>query len=142
MPEKNVESLLSSMNPQLHNDEFVFCRISESELKSLDITPLCVFREDEGISLIAKKRDADLKSIEYSGTWSLITCKVNSDLTAVGFLAAMSKILADAGIAVNAVSAYLHDHLFVPSDRAREALDLLRRLANQPIQTELRKDLP
>ena len=34
--------------------------------------------------------------------------------------------LAAAGISVNAVSAFHHDHLFVPEDRAEEALRLLQ----------------
>lgn len=129
MSEKNLETLLSSMNPHLHSEEFVFCNVSEHELRSLNITPLCLFREDEAVTLIVEKSVAEHVSLMYSGTWCLITCKINSDLTAVGFLAAMSKTLADAEIAVNAVSAYFHDHLFVPSDRAHEALELLKQLS-------------
>ena len=131
MPEKNLETLLSSMNPLLHSEEFVFCSVREHELRSLDITPLCLFREDEAVSLILEKHAADRASLKHTGVWSLITCKINSDLMAVGFLAAMSNILADAGIAVNAVSAYFHDHLFVPSHQANEALELLRQLSDQ-----------
>jgi hypothetical protein len=37
--------------------------------------------------------------------------------------------LAEAGISCNAVSAFYHDHLFVPYDRAREAVTVLRGLA-------------
>jgi len=131
MAEKNLETLLCSIDPHLHSKKFVFCSVSEYEFGSLDITPLCLFREEEGVSLIVEKSTADRASLQHTGTWSLITCKINSDLTAVGFLAAMSKVLADAGIAANAVSAYFHDHLLVPSDKAQEALDLLRQLSDQ-----------
>jgi hypothetical protein len=37
--------------------------------------------------------------------------------------------LADAGISVNAVSAFYHDHLFVPDHRAEEALCLLPKMS-------------
>jgi hypothetical protein len=37
--------------------------------------------------------------------------------------------LAEAGLAVNPVSAYFHDHLFVPAERADEALAILQSLA-------------
>ena len=37
--------------------------------------------------------------------------------------------LADAGISVNPVSAYYHDHLFVPVEKAGQAMQLLATLA-------------
>ena len=48
----------------------------------------------------------------------------------------MTATLARHEISVNAVSAYYHDHLFVPTDRAAEALALLRGLAGQPLPGE------
>ncbi|SRR5579875_2658768 len=127
--ETNLKTLLSSMNPQLSDAEFVFCTVNESGAKSLRITPTCLIREAEGISLILQKSEAEQYSLPYIGSWSRITCMVNSDLTAVGFLAVITRKLADAGIPVNAVSGYYHDHLLVPSDRAAEALELLRGLS-------------
>jgi hypothetical protein len=59
----------------------------------------------------------------------LITLTVHSSLEAVGFLAAVTVPLAEAGISVNAVSAFHHDHLFVPVERAEDAQLLLQRLA-------------
>jgi hypothetical protein len=59
----------------------------------------------------------------------MITLNVHSALDAVGFLAAVMKALSVRGISTNTVSAYYHDHLFVPSERAEEALAALRRLA-------------
>jgi hypothetical protein len=52
----------------------------------------------------------------------MMTLTVHSSLEAVGFLAAITARLAEAGISVNAISAFCHDHLFVPEDRADEAL--------------------
>ena len=48
-----------------------------------------------------------------------------------GFHAAITTCLANAGISVNAVIAFHHDHLFVPKDRADEAIRLLASLAAQ-----------
>ncbi len=133
MTEKNLGVLLASMNPSLHTDEFVFCTVKDEAFRSLKVTPLCTFREDEGISLILERSIADKASLTYSGSWSLITCTINSDLTSVGFLATMSNALAKAGIAVNPVSAYFHDHLFVPRERTQESMTILQDLskANQ-----------
>lgn len=59
----------------------------------------------------------------------MITLEIHSSLEAVGFLAAITTRLAGAGMGVNPVSAFHHDHLFVPADRAEEALRLLEDLA-------------
>ncbi len=61
---------------------------------------------------------------------------VHSSLEAVGFLAALTTRLAAAGISVNPVSAFYHDHLFVPENRAEEAVRLLVNMAQ-----EAKKDL-
>lgn len=132
MPEKNLQVLLSSITPRLHDETFVFCSISERELKALKTDPICVFRETEGVSIVIEKSAADTASLKHDGAWSLITCQVNSDLYAVGFIAAMARIFAEAGIPVNAVSAFHHDHLFVPAERAEEAMLLLQEPPKKP----------
>lgn len=132
MPEKNLQVLLSSIKPRLRDEQFVFCSVLEREFKKLTISPICIFHEDEGVSLIVAKSDADSASLKYDGTWSLITCEVNSDLNAVGFIAAMSKMISDAGISVNTVSAFHHDHLFVPTDRVEEVMLLLQEPPQKP----------
>jgi hypothetical protein len=46
----------------------------------------------------------------------------------VGFLAAITARLAQAGISLNAVSAYYHDHLFVPWENRERAMQILKEL--------------
>src|SRR5690349_21130566 len=129
MPERNLKTLLSAMSPLLQPGEFVFSSVSESEFASLTIAPQCLFREDGRVSLIVERSIAEEHQLEFVGSWRQITCQIESDLTAIGFLAEMSTVLADAGIAVNAVSALAHDHLFIPAERAAEALELLTALS-------------
>ena len=59
----------------------------------------------------------------------MITLEVQSSLAAVGFIARIATELARHGMGVNPVAGFFHDHLFVPEDRAEEALAVLRRLA-------------
>lgn len=59
----------------------------------------------------------------------MITLSIHSSLEAVGFLAAILPRLAAAGMGVNPVSAFHHDHLFVPADRADDAMRILEELA-------------
>jgi uncharacterized protein len=124
--ELNLEGLLKNMKPLLHKGKFVFCTTSEDKFRDLQIKPLFVFRESEGVTLVLSTQDAERLKLDGAFPSRLITLSVHSSLDAVGFLAAITARLAERGISVNAVSAYFHDHLFVPADRAREAMAILR----------------
>src|SRR5258708_7294514 len=105
---------------------FVFCTIAEGEEIPAALTPLLTFREREGITLVIRREQAESAGLSCQFASRLITLTVHSSLDAVGFLAAITARLAKAGIGVNAVSAFYHDHLFVPEHRAEEALGLLQ----------------
>ncbi len=126
----NLTQLLKSMQPKLVPGKYVFCTVPKSKLSALKITPKLLFREEEGVTLIVEKEIADKNKLSYEKAWSLITLNVHSDLSAVGFLAVITPALAAVGISVNVVSAYYHDHLFVPEDKAEEALRVLRKLSS------------
>jgi hypothetical protein len=81
------------------------------------------------MSFVLTEEEARASALETAFPCRMITLSVPSDLSAVGFLAAVTARLAGAGVAVNAVSAFHHDHLFVPGDRAEEALRILKRMA-------------
>jgi len=118
------------MKPQLIGGEFVFCTITENEFVKLGIKPILMFKEDEGITIIIKKEKADENALSYSNVWRLITLSIHSDLGAIGFLAAITKKLAENGISVNVVSAYYHDHLFVPLEKAEKTIQVLNELSS------------
>ena len=126
--EKDLETLLRSMNPKLSESQFVFCNISLDKLSALKMEPLFVFREKEGVTIIIEKWQADSKSLDYDDVWSWIALTVHSSLSAVGFLATITAKLSENSISVNVVSAYFHDHLFVPQEKARLAMQVLNDL--------------
>jgi len=123
--ERNLGTLLKDMKPEMQDGVFVFCTLPEHEITA-GIRPLLMFREREGTTLVIRREDAERAGLPYQFPSRLITLAVHSSLDAVGFLAAITARLADAGISVNAVSAFYHDHVFVPDHRADEALRLLR----------------
>ncbi len=129
--ERNLGRLLSEMKPVLHGDELVYCCIDAADLLQWDEPPIMMFKEEEATTLILRRSVADRMSIKYNSTWSMITLSVHSDLEAVGFLAEVSKHLAMAGISVNVVSAYYHDHLLVPVEKAQSAMDVLQKLSQR-----------
>ena len=86
---------------------------------------LMMFRESEAVTLV---RPAEAVGDAVSPRFRRITMSVASDLEAVGFTAAFSRALTEAGISANVVAAAHHDHVFVPVadvDRALAALEAL-----------------
>ena len=127
--ERDIQVLLRDMRPQLRPGTFVFCTIPLDERIPAEVNPLLTFREQEGTTLVISREDAERAGLRYAFVSRLITLAAHSALDAVGFLAAITARLAEAGISVNAVSAFHHDHLFVPVDRADEAMAVLRDLS-------------
>lgn len=56
--ESNLQKLLESIDPQLHEGQFVFCTVEN--LSVVDISEVvCLFKESEGYTLILPKEAAD-----------------------------------------------------------------------------------
>jgi uncharacterized protein len=127
--ETNLQKLLGSMSPELLPGVHVFATLPSGAPRPAGINPVMVFREREGDTLILLEEEA--RAVELSSTFRsrMITLDVHSSLDAVGFLAVITTRLAAAGMGVNPVSGYFHDHLFVPADRAEEAMAMLQALA-------------
>ena len=119
------------MEPVLRPGEFVFTTISPEVFRTLQIEPWGWFRESEGITLIVDKNAALSANLDYVFPSRMITLNIYSSLEAIGFLAVITKRLAEAGISVNAISAYYHDHLFVPTDKATQALAVLHKIMKE-----------
>jgi uncharacterized protein len=127
--ENNPEKLLKGMKPEMQEGIFVFCTIPEQQTITSAIRPVLMFREREGTTYAIRREEAETAGLSYQFASRLITLTVHSSLDAVGFLAAIAVRLAEAGISVNAVSAFYHDHLFVSDHRADEALCLLQSMS-------------
>ena len=127
--EKNLEKLLTLMQPKLLDGNFVFCTITDGDLSDLlKLAPIASFQEEEGLSLLSSQQNADEANIKHDSVLKGITLSVHSSLDAVGFTAAVANKLANNGIPANVVAAYYHDHVFVPADKAQFALQLLTEL--------------
>ncbi|PIK69407.1 ACT domain-containing protein [Methylobacterium frigidaeris] len=128
--EADLGRLLAGMRSELRPGTYVFVSAAEGAVPA-GLAPVMDFREAEGTTLILPEADAAQAGLAGAFPCRWITLAVPSSLGAVGFLAAVTACLAEAGIAVNAVSAFHHDHLFVPVARAEEATGLLRELADR-----------
>ena len=121
---KNLQHLLASMSPELKPDTYVFATIPAGEPLP-DIKTIMQFQETEGLTIITPQTAADAAGLAYEFPCRMITLNVHSSLDAVGFLAAVTAKLATLEIGVNPVSAFFHDHLFIPADRAGDVMAAL-----------------
>jgi uncharacterized protein len=126
--ETDLGRLLSGLDPELHEGVYVFATLP-SEMPGLN--PVMTFTEAEGITVILRAEEADRAGVPSVSPSAWITLRVHSSLEAVGMMAAIAAALTEAGISCNAVSAYHHDHLFVPWPRARDAMDVLHALTGR-----------
>jgi hypothetical protein len=119
--------LLAALDPEIDPVPKRFLHVSHEKARERMADALMMFREAEGTTLIV-----DVDEDEVAGSerllWARITLRVQSSLTAVGMMAAVSAALAKRGIPCNPVSAFLHDHIFVPWERRDDALDALSHL--------------
>ncbi|GAL33702.1 hypothetical protein JCM19240_2398 [Vibrio maritimus] len=127
----DLEQLLASMEPRLVDGEFVFCTVKGSLAEYLMLDILGSFKEQEGLTLILPKLQAEQAELDFEGVFRMITLNVHSSLEAVGLTAAVSNKLAERDISANVVAAYYHDHIFVQSSKADEALAALKEFLSE-----------
>ena len=128
----DLQTLIGSMEPVLKPGEYVFTTFYDIDWRQIaDLQPISVFKENEGISLVIDRKTADEYDIPYDSVFRLISLHVHSSLDAVGLTAAFSGALGKAGISANVIAAYYHDHIFVPADKADQAVKVLEQLSIQ-----------
>jgi len=113
------------IRPDLSGDQYVF---AAADQVPPGVTPFAVIREDDGLTLILTRADADQAGLRYEYLAARITLRVNSALADVGLTALVSRTLAGAGISCNVIAGLAHDHLFVAWGARAQALALLRDL--------------
>ena len=125
----DINELLSSMQPALVDELFVFCTVKGQLAEYVKLVPIATFVEPEGLTLVLTKDKADEAGLQYEGVFRQITLTVHSSLEAVGLTAAIATKLTSKGISANVIAAYYHDHIFVSDDKAEQALSALKELS-------------
>jgi hypothetical protein len=123
----DLSQLLAGMEPSLREGVWVFGILPAGV--PLDAEGIVAsIREAEGMSVVMEEAAALRAGVlpVFRAAW--ITLTVHSDLEAVGLTAAFSAALGEAGISCNVVAGTHHDHLFVPVQKAADAMAALRKL--------------
>ena len=129
-PVKDRAAMIASMTPELLPGRFVFCALHGRPLSTaMRDGAICLFREAEGVSVLLPVDVAEAEGLPIEMPMCQITLQVFSSLAGVGLTAGVAAALVAANIPCNMIAAALHDHVFVPEDRASDALAVLVRLS-------------
>jgi uncharacterized protein len=125
--ERDLDRLIAGMRPVLHPETYLFCTTTNPNHPARSHARMILI-EEEGITLILPEAAAgpDLQPVFAC---RMISLMVHSALDAVGLIAAVATRLAALDMGVNPVAGYFHDHLFVPADRAADAMAALAALS-------------
>ncbi len=76
------------------------------------------------------KIKSKFKNYKIEKNYKIIAYDPYTNLNLVGFLAIISKILAEKGISINALSAYNRDYFLIKKQKSRAALNELNKYLN------------
>jgi hypothetical protein len=130
--ETELSKMLSSLKPQLRDEEYIFCTMGNGRYGDHpELEPIASFMEAEGLTLVIPRHRAEAHGILYEAVFKCITLSVHSSLEAVGLTAVVATKLTEKGISANVIAAFYHDHVFVQANRAEAAFTALDELAGK-----------
>lgn len=124
----DLDTQLAQLQPTLHPGRYAFVVLPPGLTVDASVI-VATIREAEGLSAIVPEQTALALGLAPAFVASWITLTVHSDLASVGLTAACSQALAAAGISCNLIAGVHHDHLFVPAERAAQAMARLESLS-------------
>ena len=128
--ETELRKLITNLEPILNDGEYVFVSVKNIDSIPRDST-VCEFKEEEGITVVLSKEDANKFDLEYEFIASWITLNVHSALEAVGLTAAFATELANHNINCNVIAGYFHDHIFVDRKDGDKAMHVLKKMTKR-----------
>ena len=137
-PQTDLARMLATLQVDIREGEFVFVSAAKSQAAlPLELAHASVL-EDEGLTCVLRREDADARGLGYDFVAAWLSLRVHSALQAVGLTAAVSRVLAERGIACNVLAGFHHDHLLVPVDRCEDAVRVLHGLRGEDAATGVR----
>ncbi|MDO6442296.1 MULTISPECIES: ACT domain-containing protein [unclassified Marinobacter] len=128
-----LQDLIKQLSPALDSKSYVYCTVPEAKYGELgSLNPIVSIAELEGLTLVIPLEQAKDEGLDYYRVFRRITLKGHSSLEALGLTSVVTTLLTERGITTNVIAGFYHDHMFVPSDRADEAMAALKDLANEP----------
>ncbi len=118
---------MSYLKPQLHKGTYVYTSVPlDTPINGLNV--VVSMREPEDLTLVLPEQEALQNGFDIHFRCSWITLTVDSTLDSVGLTASFSRALANESIACNVIAGTHHDHIFVPKEKAIDALQCLEKI--------------
>ncbi|MCX6572698.1 MAG: ACT domain-containing protein [Candidatus Aminicenantes bacterium] len=93
------------------------------------VNALAVIKDDrETTCIIDESKLGAQMFLGFEGDWRMITFDMVLPLSLIGFFAAVSGALAEAGVNIFTISAYTTDHVFVKDQKLETAIKALEKL--------------
>ena len=104
--------------------------LADASLSPRMTAPFMIFKDAHEVTLILDDQDLrnmrpGLAEAKVANGYRLLTFETVLDLSVVGFMAAVSRILADAGVPLLPVSAFSRDHILIRQTDLPNALKAL-----------------
>jgi uncharacterized protein len=104
--------------------------LENPELSPRGLAPFMLFKDAHEVTLLLDETDwrtmrHAARDARVEGDFRLLTFDIELDWSVVGFLAHVTKILADARISCGSLSAFSRDHLLIKQDDLGKALRVL-----------------
>jgi len=104
--------------------------LENPELSPRGVAPFMLLKDAHEVTLLLDETDwrtmrHAARDARVEGDFRLLTFDIELDWSVVGFLAHVTKILADASISCGSLSAFSRDHLLIKQDDLGKALRVL-----------------
>lgn len=111
-------------------ERYAFLSVSFSEFSKIknNIEYFSVIKEMEGVTIILHEKELQKDKVDTTNVdkgYRVVTYQENTSLELIGFLALVSKILAENNISVNAVAGYNRDYFLIKEKDSEKAIKVL-----------------
>lgn len=139
MMDSSIQSILNKTTLEVSPETFTLISITkeawpklleDQALSPRGTAPFMIFSDQHEVTLLLDEIDFGtirhaVRDAKVEGGFRLLTFGTVMDFTVVGFIAEVSRILAEAGISIVVLSAFSRDHLLIKQNDLSDALKAL-----------------
>jgi hypothetical protein len=123
MDNNKIKKVISESTVIIHKERYAYLRANETEIKN----HFMISRDEQETTIITKEENLpNTKFNEVEKWFKLIEVDLSVPFTA-GFVAAITKIVADAGCNAPAISTFSKDYILVRENQIEDATQALKK---------------